>query len=186
MDWNLSFHGVSLLCVTPLVFYLFTREKIPIATTALGLLASMVLLFTLAPYRGQSGTFDRYQVISNFGSDGLITICSLMVLGKALIRTGALEPVSRLVSTVWNWSPQIGTLFVLLLCYCASGLVNDTPLVVLMIPILLGVAAYSGYRIQAYSPHELRGINGRDGYYDWYIDKHPRAFNCEWAGAPKL
>jgi len=139
-----DFHALFLLAITPVVFFLFTRDRIPLAVTAFGLLVALVLTFSLFPYKGLRGSFGPQDVFATFGNEALVAICSLMILGQGLMLTGALEPVARFVSYLWNKSSYLAMLFVLLLCVTVSGLLNDTPIVVLMIPILLSVAQRTG------------------------------------------
>jgi di/tricarboxylate transporter len=134
-------HAIFLLLLTPVAFFLFTRDRIPITTTAFGLLVALVLTFSVFPYDGDKGAFGPREIFASFGNEALVAICSLMILGHGLTLTGALEPVARLISALWRLSPHVAMLAVLILCMGVSGLLNDTPIVVLMIPILLGVAA---------------------------------------------
>lgn len=137
-------HALFLLAITPLVFFMFTRDRIPLAVTAFSLLVFLVLTFSLFPYEGENGTFGPTDVFSSFGNEAIIAICSLMILGRGLTATGALEPIARIVSSLWSVSPYIAMLAVLIMCAVTSAFLNDTPVVVLMIPILLSVAARTG------------------------------------------
>lgn len=137
-------HALFLLGITPLVFFLFTRDRVPITTTAFGLLVVLVLTFSLFPYKGPAGAYGPKDVFATFGNEALVAICSLMILGQGLTITGALEPVARFITSLWSLSSYAAMLFVLALCAAVSGLLNDTPIVVLMIPILMGVAARTG------------------------------------------
>ncbi|MBL8631269.1 MAG: SLC13 family permease [Rhodospirillaceae bacterium] len=137
-------HALFLLALTPVAFILFTIDRIPLAQTAMTLLVVLVLAFSLFPYAGPNGAFGPKDVFVSFGNEALVAICSLMILGQGLTLTGALEPVARFVSSLWNLSSHVAMLFVLVMCMAVSGLLNDTPIVVLMIPILLGVAVRTG------------------------------------------
>jgi di/tricarboxylate transporter len=81
---------------------------------------------------------------SGFGNEALIAICALMMAGAGLVRTGALAPVGRVVGRVWSVSPRLAWLLVLLITGTSSAFMNNTPQVVLMIPLLTAVAARSG------------------------------------------
>jgi len=137
-------HALFLLALTVAAFALFTRARIPVTTTAFGLLVVLVVLFSLFPYAGPKGVFGPKDVFVSFGNEALVAICSLMILGRGLTLTGALEPVARAVAALWGVSAHLALLAVLVMCMSVSGLLNDTPIVVLMIPILLGVAARTG------------------------------------------
>jgi di/tricarboxylate transporter len=59
--------------------------------------------------------------------------------------TGALEPAVLLLTRVWRWSRHAGLLLTLLLACGLSAFINDTPVLVLMLPMLLGIARRSGH-----------------------------------------
>ena len=54
--------------------------------------------------------------------------------------TGALEPAARALGRLWNFNRSLGMLFSLLVCMALSMFVNDTPVLVLTLPILLRLA----------------------------------------------
>ena len=65
------------------------------------------------------------------------------MLGHGLVTTGALEPAGRLLARAFNFSPALAVLLMLIVCLMMSGVINDTPIVVLMVPVLLAVASRS-------------------------------------------
>ncbi|MFQ5982552.1 MAG: SLC13 family permease, partial [Woeseiaceae bacterium] len=72
--------------------------------------------------------------------EALITICSLIMVGKALETTGALQPLATVVSYIWSSRPLLALLLMLVAVAVLSAFINDTPIVVLMIPILVGIS----------------------------------------------
>jgi di/tricarboxylate transporter len=68
-----------------------------------------------------------------------------MVLGRGLTMTGALEPVVRILAKIWSFNRWLGLLLTLILAAVASGFINDTPVLVLMLPMLLSLAERTGY-----------------------------------------
>ncbi|MEQ9447522.1 MAG: SLC13 family permease, partial [Rhodospirillaceae bacterium] len=137
-------HAIGLLLLTPFVFYLFATERLPMTTVALGLLVVLVTAFSLFPYTGEAGTFGSAEVFSAFGNEALIAICALMILGRSLLITGALEPITRLISKLWTISPLITLLFALLICAVLSTVLNNTPLMIVMIAVITSAAARTG------------------------------------------
>jgi di/tricarboxylate transporter len=79
-----------------------------------------------------------------FGHKALVAVCALMIVGQGLIRTGALEPVGRILAKLWRKGPAISLLFTILITAVLSAFINNTPVVVLMLPILIGVAVRTG------------------------------------------
>jgi di/tricarboxylate transporter len=136
---GLSPHAAALLGLTLVAFVLFASEKLPVESTGLLVLVCIVALFQVFPYEGVSPVSFFY----GFGHEALIAICALMVLGRGLVATGALEPMSRLLARLLGAQPGAALLVVLVLCAAASGVLNDTPIVVLMLPVLVGAALRS-------------------------------------------
>ena len=140
MTTALDPHAVGVLLLTAVAFALFMRERVPIQTTSVGILAALTLGFTLFPYERSGVPFSPTALFYGFGHEALVAICALMIVGKGLAVTGALDPVARGIARLWTKSPRGAILIVLLFAFLASGIVNDTPVVVLLMPILLGVA----------------------------------------------
>lgn len=128
-------HAIAALALTVLVFFLFTRDRIPLELTSVGLIAVLCLGFSLMPYPGLEVT----DFFAGFGHEALIAVCALMVVGQALVVTGALEPVGRLLATYWGKSPFLLLGLTLIIGMVLSAFVNNTPVVVLLLPILVSV-----------------------------------------------
>lgn len=137
-------HAIALLAVTLATFYLYTRPWLRMELVSLLLLLALLLLFYFFPYTGAGEHITDSNIFQAFGHPALIAICSLMILARGLTITGALEPAVRLLAGVWGRSRALGLLLTLLLACGISAFVNDTPVLVLMLPLLLGVAERSG------------------------------------------
>lgn len=139
-DHLIGFHGIVVLIITVLALALYSRQNIPIATTSLILLVTIPLFFCIFPMHTTRGTLDPTVFFAGFGNEALIAIVALMIAGGAIVRTGALEPLGRFLGKVWGWSAPLAFLLVLVITAFLSAFVNDTPLVVLLIPLLTGIA----------------------------------------------
>lgn len=137
---DLSPHALALLLFAASVFAVFVWDRFPIATVSLGVLALLPLGFSIFPLHTAEGLVDPLRFFAGFGNQALIAICALMIVGHALVVTGALEPAARLMARVVARHPRSALLAVLVLAAAASGVVNDTPVVVLLIPLLLAAA----------------------------------------------
>ena len=137
-------HAIAVVVLTLVAFYLFSRERLPLETTSLAVLTVLTLGFQLFPYERDGQVLDVTDFYLGFGHEALVTICALMILGRGLVTTGALEPVARLFARAWGSHPRSSLLLLLVFAAAASGVVNDTPVVVLMMPILVGVALRTG------------------------------------------
>lgn len=137
-------HAIAVMALTLVALYLFSRESIPIETSALAIVAILAIGFTIAPYRAEGGELEPIRFFAGFANEALIAICALMMASQGLVSTGALAPIGRMVSRIWVVSPWLAMGVVLLVTAVVSAFMNNTPQVVLMIPILASVAARSG------------------------------------------
>lgn len=137
-------HAIAVLALTAGAFAVFASERLALETACLGVLVLLTAGFQLFPYEGADGPVVAVDFFRGFGHEALVSICALMVLGRGLVVTGALEPASRLVARTLQAHPSVAMLPVLVLCAAASGVLNDTPIVVLMMPVLVGAALKAG------------------------------------------
>jgi len=133
-------HALAVLLMTAAALYLFTREKIPLETSSLLVLVLLVLGFEVFPFSSDMGRLEPQDFFHGFGHEALIAVCALMIAGHALVRTGALEPVARRLARFWKWSPAFALLATLVTGAFLSAFMNNTPIVVLMLPMLIGTA----------------------------------------------
>ncbi len=137
----LSAHGLATLVFAALVFALFISDRLPIATVSIGILVLLPIGYVLFPLQTAQGTFDALSLFAGFGHPALVAICALMIVGQGLVVTGALEPAARLLATWVAARPALALAALLVGAASISGLVNDTPVVVLLIPLIIAAAA---------------------------------------------
>jgi len=138
-------HALAVLLLVVFALVLFSRDRIPLETSSLVVLAALAVGFELFPYVGPGGvTLDSVDFFRGFGHQALVAVCALMILGQGLIRSGALEPVGRILTAAWRRAPSLSLLATLLVCAVLSAFINNTPIVVMLLPILIGVALRTG------------------------------------------
>ena len=137
---DLTAHGLGMLVFAALVFGLFIHNRWSISTISLGVLAALPLGFTLFPLIRDGKAVNPDRFFAGFASPALIAICALMIVGHGLVVTGALAPAARGLAGLVARHPRSALLAVLATAASVSGVVNDTPVVVLLIPLLLAAA----------------------------------------------
>ncbi|WP_395375553.1 SLC13 family permease [Marinicella sp. W31] len=138
-------HTIGVLVLTLVALVLFTREKIPLQTSSLFVLCMLIAGFHFFPYYTPDGElFKTKEFFLGFGNEALIAVCALMVAGQALVRTGAMEPIGRGLARLWKISPSLSLLFTLITGAVLSAFVNNTPIVVLLLPVLISVSLRTG------------------------------------------
>jgi len=133
-------HGVAVLLLTAVALFLFTRDRLPLETSSLLILIMLVAGFQLFPYETDGEPLGAAQFFAGFGNEALVTICALMMVGKALETTGALQPLAAIVGHAWSTRPLLALLVTLIAGAVLSAFMNNTPIVVLLMPILVGVS----------------------------------------------
>ena len=96
--------------------------------------------FQIFPYEANGQVFGPVEFFSGFGNEALITICALMIIGQAIEKTGALQPLAGFLSGAWLSYPLLASLLTLIAAGVLSAFMNNTPIVVLLMPILVGVS----------------------------------------------
>jgi len=137
---GLNFHAIVIMVLVVIALAMFASERIPLATSSLAILAFLSLFFELFPYRSSHGVLRASDFFNGFGHQALVAVCALMIAGQALVRTGALEPVGRQLAKLWSISPLLSFLATLVIGAILSAFVNNTPIVILLLPILISVS----------------------------------------------
>ncbi|PUB75619.1 MAG: SLC13 family permease [gamma proteobacterium symbiont of Ctena orbiculata] len=133
-------HTLAVLILTIVALILFSRENIPLETSSLLVLTLLAVGFEIFPYQGAAGKIDAIDFFRGFGHEALVAVCALMVAGHGLVRSGALEPVGRTLARLWRASPSLSFLATLLIAGVLSAFINNTPIVILLLPILVSVS----------------------------------------------
>ena len=129
---------IFVLLLTCFALYLFTRDKLPLEASGLTILIILVVTFQLFPH--PSGQLTPQAFLSGFGHQALITICALMMLGKGMETTGALQPLAGALANAWRRNRVLASLLTLVMAGVLSSFVNTTPIVIMLLPMLMGVA----------------------------------------------
>ncbi|MDB4575589.1 SLC13 family permease [bacterium] len=138
-------HTLAVLALVVLALILFSREKIAIETSSLFILVLLTSSFVAFPYVTSQGEhIEAVDFFSGFGHEALVAVCALMIAGSGLVSTGALEPLGRNLARLWKLSPALSMLLTLIIGAFLSAFVNNVPIVVLLLPILISVSLRTG------------------------------------------
>ncbi|GAB5347725.1 SLC13 family permease [Alteriqipengyuania sp. 357] len=136
-----SFHAIAAMIVTIAMFFGFARSKLSTEIVSLMTIAVIAVFLYFFPLPDTQPTDGLSLAFSGFGHYALITICALMIMGRGLVVTGALEPAAQILERLFKWNLQIGLLVSLVAAMALSMAVNDTPVLVLLLPIFVSLAA---------------------------------------------
>nr|WP_279614797.1 SLC13 family permease [Sphingomicrobium astaxanthinifaciens] len=127
--------------VATLMFAAFASNRFKVEIISLMTIGAIALMLYLIPLPQTNPKDGLALAFGGFGHTALVTICALMVMGRGLVVTGALEPAARALGSVFRVNTHVGLLVTLVLAMFASMVVNDTPVLVLLIPVMVQLAA---------------------------------------------
>lgn len=120
------------LALVALTFGAMLWEKISVDLVAL--LAMCALLVT--------GILSPKQAFAVFGNDAVITVACMFVLSAALENTGVIESIGRKLNAMGDRSELTLLAFTLPGVALISAFINNTPVVVVFMPIIISLAAH--------------------------------------------
>ncbi|WP_338086808.1 SLC13 family permease [Magnetospirillum aberrantis] len=133
------------LALLGLALGLYVSEKLPVEVVSIGMLSVMMLAFHLFPVADAAGKnqLTPGALLAGFGNPALLTVMALLVVAEALSRTGALDKLADGVGHLRlpNWAMLLLALAVV---GVASAFINDTPVVVMFLPVLQAMAQRGG------------------------------------------
>ena len=127
LDLSQTTQGIVALLILVAMLVLFIRETYPVEVVAIGASVLMLLLGIL-PMKDVAG------VMSNSAP---WTIAAMFIIVGGLVRTGALETVSQFAARNAEKHPAKTLVALGLMVTATSAFVNNTPLVVVMMPIFI-------------------------------------------------
>lgn len=120
----------------------YSYDRIPLELSSIATVALVLLLFTLMPMQNDAGEsiLTNRDILKGFADPSLITIMALLVVGQGLVQTGALNGPARMLVGWGKTHPNVVLVASLAVVMLISAIMNNTPVVVIFIPILAAVA----------------------------------------------
>ncbi len=147
-----QFHMWASFLVIFFAMAAYATERISIEITSLLVLVALLLLFSLIPYLDAEGTrlLDSGDILAGFGNPALITIMALLVMAQGLFQSGALERIIEQASRRATRRADIAIIVLLIGAMLSSAFLNNTPVVLMTIPILVAMAARANMKAGPY------------------------------------
>lgn len=123
------------LAVLVVLFIGFATERFPPDVLAVGAVAVLLLV----------GLIDAGDIQAALGNSAPLTIAGMFILSGALQRAGVIDAFGRKVCRLAERHPRLAPLALLGVVMVASGAMNNTPLVVVMIPVVMALARQLGH-----------------------------------------
>jgi di/tricarboxylate transporter len=121
---------ILVLAVAFFAVLLFATERLSVDVVAMVVMAILLLSGVVTPEEG----------IAGFSNKATVTVAAMFILSAGLFKTGAVRYLGWVVSKTFKKSYWLGLVSVLISVGFFSAFINNTPVVAIFIPILLGVA----------------------------------------------
>ncbi|MCO6186467.1 SLC13 family permease [Rhizobium sp. L1K21] len=144
-------HLYATYLIIAVTIFAFATDRYKVEAVSIASLVAVLFLFGALPYTLPDGTkFDAGKLLTGFGNSALATVIALVIVGQGLFATDALDGPVRLISKMGRGRLLSPILIILIVTAVTSAFLNNTPVVVIFIPILAVISAQSNmpaYRI---------------------------------------
>lgn len=120
---------VLLLLVIAVAMVLYVKQWLTTEVTSLLVICAIAV----------SGILEPREAFAGFASPATITVAAMFVISSGLLRTGALEFVTLRLASVSRGNPTRLLVLLALLVPPASAFLNNTPIVVMLVPVVLSI-----------------------------------------------
>lgn len=117
-----------------LTLYLLITEKISVDLTAIGIMVLLVVSNILTPK----------EAIGGFANPAVITVGAMFIVSKGMMRTGGVEFIGRKIIMMAGGNYKFALIIILLSVAIASAFINNTPVVILFIPVVMTMCCEFG------------------------------------------
>ncbi|TVR99575.1 MAG: SLC13 family permease [Rhodospirillales bacterium] len=138
-----TFHMWATFAVIGLTLALYATEKAPMEVISMGVVAILMLLFQIFPLPGPTGEnlLGPYPLLRGFANPALVTVLALLVMGQGMARAGLLDVLARAVFRLGGGHRLASVVLVLAVAIVVSAFLNNTPVVIMFIPIMQALAS---------------------------------------------
>lgn len=123
---------VSIILIFTLI--LLITEKIPIDLTAMGIMVSLMVTGILTPL----------EAVAGLANPAVVTVGVMFLISQGMIRTGAVGFIGEKIIHYSQGKVHLAMLTILLTVAMSSAFINNTPVVVLFIPIITSLSCEFG------------------------------------------
>lgn len=126
----MNYEIILVFAVAVCAVVLFATEKLSVDLVALLIMAALLVSGVITPEEG----------ISGFSNKATVTVAAMFILSAGLFKTGAVTYLGKITSNLFKKNYWLGMVTVMFAVGFFSAFINNTPVVAIFIPILLGVA----------------------------------------------
>ncbi len=135
----------AVFAIVAISVWFYVRETFTIEAISIGVIVALMLFFHLFAGSYETGSdatsLNSQDLLSGFAAPALITIMALLVIGQGMFQTGALEGPITNINSALDRAPRRTLLLVFTVAFAISMFMNNTPVVVMFIPILVAMSS---------------------------------------------
>ena len=120
--------------------WLYMKEKFSIEMISVGIIVTLLLFFHFFSF-DINNSLESADILSGFAAPALITIMALLVVGQGMFQTGALEGPIMTINNALDRAPRRTLAAVFGIAFGVSMFMNNTPVVVMFIPVLSAMSS---------------------------------------------
>ncbi len=137
-----SIHIAFVIAMLALVMTAFAWERYSLEVVAMATITVLLVFYQLFPVLDPFGRnmLSAEVLLAGFANPSLVAVVALLIIGQGLVQTNALNPAVRLLEKTSSKAPMIGMLIAYIIVLTISGMLNNTPLVIIFIPIIQALA----------------------------------------------
>jgi di/tricarboxylate transporter len=139
-----DFHMWFTLALVLVTIVLYAADSVPLEAVSITALVALMLGFTLVPFEVAGRPFNADSFLLGFANPGLATILGLLIVGQALFQTEALERPTQMVLRLARGRHDLAIVATLVAIGLLSAFLNNTPVVVMFLPIISAFASSGG------------------------------------------
>lgn len=126
------------LILTVISVVMFVREKVPLEVTSVLILTTLLIFGQFFPLPDATGTnmLNAERLLAGYANPSLIAVLALLVMGQAIIHTDALRLVTGVFEVKKKKLAFLAIISILCFVLVVSAFMNNTPLVIIAIPLL--------------------------------------------------
>ena len=122
------------LCLLVFAIVMFVWEKVPLAVTSMVVCVALVV----------TGVLDLKQAFAGFIDSNVILFVAMFIVGGALFETGMANKVGGVITHFAKTEKQL-IFIIMVVVGVMSGFLSNTGTAAVLIPVVIGVAAKSGF-----------------------------------------
>ncbi len=116
---------------------MFATERFPVDVVAIIAMSILVISGVISPEQGVSG----------FSNSATVTVACMFILSTALFKSGAVVAIGNKMAKLFQYNYWLGITATMFVVGTISAFINNTPVVAIFIPILVGAAAKSNLSV---------------------------------------